>query len=93
MSDRGPFAAGGGDDIINAILYVLHSGCSWRMIPGSSAARSMVYLWFVQLRDEGVFETINDHLLIRDRERVGREASRRRRCSTARVPRPPSHRL
>jgi transposase len=62
-------------DIINAILYVLRSGCPWRMVPDSFAPRSTVYRWFIRLRDEGVFETINHHLLIRDRERVGREAS------------------
>jgi len=52
MSNHGPFAAGGGDDIIDAILYVPHSGCPWRMIPDSFATRSTVYLWFIQLRDE-----------------------------------------
>jgi putative transposase len=62
-------------DIINAILYVLRSGCPWRMVPDSFAPRSTVYRWFIRLRDEGVFETINHHLVIRDRERVGREAS------------------
>ena len=71
MSNHGPFAAGGGDDIIDAILYVPHSGCPWRMVPDSFAPRSTVYRWFIRLRDESVFETINHHLLIRDRERGG----------------------
>jgi putative transposase len=62
-------------DIMNAIFYVLRSGCPWRMVPDSFAPRSTVYRWFVRLRDEGAFETINHHLLIRDRERVGRAAS------------------
>jgi putative transposase len=62
-------------DMMNAIFYVLRSGCPWRMVPDSFAPRSTVYRWFMRLRDEGVFETINHHLLIRDRERVGREAS------------------
>ena len=34
-----------------------------------------VYRWFSQLRDDGTWETINHHLVMRDRERVGREAS------------------
>ena len=45
------------------------------MVPDSFAPRSTVYRWFVQLRDEGAFETINHHLLIRDREWIGRAAS------------------
>ena len=52
-------------DIMNAIFYVLRSGCPWRMVPDSFAPRSTVYRWFVRLRDEGAFETINHHLLIR----------------------------
>ncbi len=34
-----------------------------------------VYGWFLRFRREGLFETINHHLVMRDRERVGREAS------------------
>jgi putative transposase len=41
------------------------------MVPDSFAARSTVYRWFIRLRDESVFETINHHLLIGDRERGG----------------------
>src|SRR5260370_17092332 len=62
-------------DIMNAIFYVLRSGCPWRMVPDSFAPRSTVYRWFIRLRDDGVFETMNHHLLMRDRERVGRQAS------------------
>jgi transposase len=62
-------------EIINAIFYVLRSGCPWRMIPDSFAPASTVYRWFVRLRDEGIFQTMDHHLLMRDRERVGRQAS------------------
>jgi transposase len=62
-------------DMMNAIFYVLRSGCPWRMVPDCFAPRSTVYRWFMRLRDEGVFETMNHHLIMRDRERVGRQAS------------------
>ena len=62
-------------EMMNAIFYVLRSGCSWRIVPDSFAPRSTVYRWFMRLRDEGVFETMNHHFLMRDRERMGREAS------------------
>jgi transposase len=62
-------------EVMDAIFYVLRSGCPWRMVPDCFAPRSTVYRWFVRLRDEGVFETINHHLLARDRERTGRQAS------------------
>ena len=62
-------------EVMNAIFYVLRSGCPWRMVPDCCAPPSTVYRWFVHLREDGVFETINHHLLMRDRERVGRQAS------------------
>jgi transposase len=33
-----------------------------------------VYRWFARLRDDGTWETINHHLVMRDRKRSGREA-------------------
>ena len=62
-------------EIVNAIFYVLRSGCPWRMLPDSFAPVSTVYRWFIRLRDSGVLATINHDLLMRDRERTGREAS------------------
>jgi transposase len=62
-------------ELMNAIFYVLRSGCPWRMVPANFAPHSTVYRWFLRLRDERLFETINHYLLIRDRERVGREVS------------------
>jgi putative transposase len=62
-------------EIMNAIFYVLRSGCPWRMVPDCFAPATTVYRWFVRLREDRVFETINHHLLMVDRERTGREAS------------------
>ncbi|MEM7400276.1 MAG: IS5 family transposase [Pseudomonadota bacterium] len=62
-------------EIVNAIFYVLRSGCAWRMLPDSFPPRQTVYGWFLRLRDECVFERINHHLVIKDRERAGRAAS------------------
>lgn len=62
-------------EIINAIFYVLRSGCPWRMVPDCFAPATTVYRWFMRLREERVFETINHYLLMADRERVGRQAS------------------
>ena len=61
-------------EIANAIFYVLRAGCTWRLLPDSFPPWRTVYRWFVRLRDGGVFEAINHHLVMLDRERVGREA-------------------
>ena len=62
-------------EIVNAIFYVLRSGCPWHMVPDCFPPASTVYRWFMRLRDEGVFATMNHHLMMHDRERSGRQAS------------------
>jgi transposase len=60
-------------EMMNAIFYVLRAGCAWRLLPKDFPPRSTVYGW--RFRREGLFETINHHLVMADRERVGRAAS------------------
>lgn len=71
-------------DVVNAICYVLRGGIAWRLRPDTFAPWSTVYRWFARLRDDGPSafraakspgETVNHHLVLRDRERTGREAS------------------
>jgi len=62
-------------EIVNAIFYVLRGGVPWRMLPPCFPPRQTVYGWFAAWRDAGVWQTINHHLVMLDRERSGREAS------------------
>ena len=62
-------------EIMNAIFYMLRAGCAWGLLPKDFPPRSTVYGWFLRFCREGLFETINHHLVMADRERVGREAS------------------
>ena len=62
-------------EIVNAISYVLRGGIAWRLMPDTFPPWQTVHSWFARLRDEGTWETINHHLVMRDRERTGREAS------------------
>jgi putative transposase len=62
-------------EIVNAIFYVLRGGIPWRMLPNCFPPRQTVYGWFLAFRENGVWESINHHLVMRDRERMGREAS------------------
>ena len=59
--------------IVEAIFYVLRSGCPWRLLPDSFPQWRTVYRWFSELRDALVFESLNHHLVQLDRVRVGRE--------------------
>ncbi|MGV7030578.1 IS5 family transposase [Methylobacterium symbioticum] len=62
-------------EILNAIFYVLRGGIAWRLIPKDLPPRSTTYGYFSRWRDTGLFGRINHHLVMADRQRVGREAS------------------
>jgi transposase len=62
-------------EIVNAIFYALRGGIPWRMLPESFPPPSTVYRWFATWRDSGVWQSINHHLVMADRERVGRDTS------------------
>jgi transposase len=60
---------------LNAMLYLLTSGCQWRMLPKEFPPYSTVQRFFYAWRDDGTWRRINHHLLLAAREAVGREAS------------------
>jgi transposase len=62
-------------EMMNAIFYVLRNGCPWRLLPQHFPPHQTTYRWFVPFRDDGLWESMNHHLTMIDRERVGREAS------------------
>ncbi len=62
-------------EIVNAICYVLRGGIAWRFVPDCFPPWNTVYQWFARLRDDDTWQTINHHLVMRDREGAGREAS------------------
>jgi transposase len=59
-------------EIVNAICYVLRVGIARRLTTDSFPLRRTVYRWFARLREDGTWETINHHLVMRDRERAKR---------------------
>ena len=61
---------------MNAILYLLRTGCPWRYLPRDSfPPRSTVYNIFRKFQRDGVWEAIWAELHMALRERMGREAS------------------
>lgn len=61
--------------VIDAIFYVLSSGCTWRHLPRDFPPRSTVQGYFYRWRDDGTWRSINHHLLMRAREQAGKEPS------------------
>ena len=63
-------------EAINAILYILRTGCPWRYLPrGGFPPRSTVYNIFRNFKRDGVWDAIWDSLHMDLRETLGREAS------------------
>jgi transposase len=61
---------------MNAILYLLRTGCPWRYLPRDGfPPRSTVYNIFRRFQRDGTWETIWATLHMALRERLGREAS------------------
>jgi transposase len=62
-------------EVINAVRYLVRSGCGWRMLPIHFGPWQTIYWWFRRLARRFLFQTIHDLELMLDREREGREAS------------------
>ena len=62
-------------NIMNAILYLLKTGCQWRMIPKDFAPWESVYYYFSKWKNEGVIEDLLDNIRSQVRTKSGREKS------------------
>lgn len=62
-------------EVVNAILYVLRSGCPWRMIPHDLPSWGTVWGYFRHWRSNGTWERIHEALRPKVREMEGREAT------------------
>jgi len=61
-------------EIVNAILYVLRSGCPWRLLPHEFPAWGTVSFYFRQWQREGIWDQILRSLRMQVRKKQGREA-------------------
>ena len=59
--------------IINAILYVVRTGCQWRMLPKDFAPWQTVYGYFRRWKRQGLWERINEALVRIVRVQAGRD--------------------
>jgi putative transposase len=60
-------------EILNAIFYVLRSGCQWRLLPHDFPRWPTVYHYFRKWRIDGTWETINQGIRERLRVRLKRD--------------------
>jgi putative transposase len=61
--------------VVDAILYVLSTGCQWRALPRDYPPRSTVQGYFYRWRSDGTWHRLNHDLVRRAREALGRKAA------------------
>jgi putative transposase len=60
-------------EILDAIFYVVRTGCQWRQLPHQYPPWSTVYWWFRRWCLDGTWERLNDELRGALRVQVGRD--------------------
>src|SRR5438270_6001939 len=68
-------------DVVDAIFYLLRTGCQWRYLPKDFPPKSTVWRYFDEWRHNGTLENIHDRL----REKVRQKAKPRRPRRTASI--------
>jgi putative transposase len=61
-------------EILNAIFYIIRTGCQWRMLPHDFPVWQTVYYYFRQWRKDGIWAKMNDALRKDLRQASGKEA-------------------
>ena len=62
-------------EVLNAIFYVLSTGCQWNALPRDLPPKSTVYDYLDLWNWDGTLERIHHALYVAVREQAGREAS------------------
>jgi putative transposase len=63
--------------VLNAIFYLVRTGCQWRLLPHDFPPWSTVHTWYRRFRRDGTWEKINEALRQQVRQRAGRPPSPR----------------
>ena len=61
-------------EVINAIFYLLRTGCAWRLLPHDFPPWGTVYTYFRQWKRDGTWKTIHSTLHEKVRKQDGRES-------------------
>jgi transposase len=71
--------------ILDAIFYVVRSGCAWRLLPHDLPPWRIVYYYFMVWRQEGLWQRMHENLRDAVRLRSGKKKPRVRRSSILRA--------
>ena len=58
--------------LVNAVCYLIKTGCQWRQLPHDFPPYKTVYSFFSRAYKSGLWDKILEHLVRRTREKAGR---------------------
>ena len=61
-------------EVVNAIFYVLRTGCQWGYLPHDFPPAETVYGYFRQWKNDGTWERLNEALRMKVRQAAGKDA-------------------
>jgi putative transposase len=64
-------------EVFNGILYLLRTGCQWRLLPKDFPPWSTVHTWYRRWRKDGTWGRLHEALRQQVRSQVGRDPSPR----------------
>src|SRR5262249_27460340 len=64
-------------EVVNAILYLVRSGCQWRLLPPDFRRWSTGHTWYRRWRQDGTWERLSEALRQQVRAAAGRDPSPR----------------
>ncbi len=63
-------------EIVNGILYLVKTGCQWRMLPADFPNWQIVYYYFSVWKKNGIFEILHESLAEKVRVKHGKKDKR-----------------
>ncbi len=60
-------------EVVNAILYVVRTGCSWRQLPHDFPPWQTAYYYYRGYQQNGTWRKIHDHLRGQVRRKAGKK--------------------
>jgi len=61
-------------DLLNAVFYVVKTGCQWRQLPHDFPPYQTVYSFYRRTLKSGLWDKILQYLVAKTRENAGRKA-------------------
>ena len=60
-------------EVVNAMFYVVRTGCAWRQLPHEFPRWITVYYYFRRFQRDGTWRKIHDRLRVQVRRRAGKK--------------------